>query len=506
MGDFSTFASEIADAKSAGQLVQWTTAFAEALATKFDVPALRSARRTVSIIEEHGLSRSAAPLDLAKYLAACAQHGPTAAKGMFHRIMWLRTHLGMRFPMETPLIQQWRTAPSGHLPQQQEVLPIALFQWLCGQAEGIRNPQPSGQAVASAIILRALLSCLRHQHMLRATLEIETSNERTFVVLVSKGKTRGGAAFKIAIPSHVAAHNPLLTVLQGLIAERLGEDLSRTIFVPDLQSTTDGLLSPAVMLPRQMSYSRMTSMLNFFLAQLEASQRQGLRRLTTYALRRFLPTAAMSLSMSDADQDALGNWTDRVGNTHSKHEPMAVRYSATRLERSANTKRCLLAALSSIASRAQSPTWDSLAQMTGNKHLMEQDVLTEAWGNLSTLSQLTQAIPQLPLATMSASPPVDADSSSTSSSRSSSASSSADAVDAVETDATEVTWLLPKGPRSLLHVLHPSGEDGQAYCHRAPFVWGYTSGHGADEAAKTGRRWCTTCAASLGANGLNLIA
>eukprot|EP00971_Amphidinium_carterae_P126467 2505487-Amphidinium_carterae.1 len=69
-----------------------------------------------------------------------------------------------------------------------------------------------------------------------------------------------------------------------------------------------------------------------------------------------------------------------------------------------------------------------------------------------------------------------------------------------------VEWLLPKGSRSLLHVLHPSHEDGQAYCQKAPFVWGYESGRGLDAATSTGRRWCTACAARLGAQGLKLIA
>eukprot|EP00971_Amphidinium_carterae_P224727 4458126-Amphidinium_carterae.1 len=93
--------------------------------------------------------------------------------------------------------------------------------------------------------------------------------------------------------------------LHLFIQARLGEVLARSCFVPDIESSSTGLGGPVVILHRQMSYSRMTSMLNFFLGQLEAEHKLGVRKLTTYALRRFLPTAAMSLSMSEAEQDAL---------------------------------------------------------------------------------------------------------------------------------------------------------------------------------------------------------
>eukprot|EP00971_Amphidinium_carterae_P050444 993488-Amphidinium_carterae.1 len=69
------------------------------------------------------------------------------------------------------------------------------------QAEGIHTQPPTGQAVAAAVLLRALLSCLRHRHMLRASIEVEASNDRLFAIFVSRGKTRGGAAFKVAVPS-----------------------------------------------------------------------------------------------------------------------------------------------------------------------------------------------------------------------------------------------------------------------------------------------------------------
>eukprot|EP00971_Amphidinium_carterae_P128098 2537546-Amphidinium_carterae.1 len=101
--------------------------------------------------------------------------------------------------------------------------------------------------------------------MLRASIDADASNERIIVIYVYKGKTHGGAAFKIAVPSHVSAGDPLMQDLQSLIQASLGEDFARTCIIPDVESSHRGLLGPATLLQRHMSYSRMTSILNYFL-------------------------------------------------------------------------------------------------------------------------------------------------------------------------------------------------------------------------------------------------
>eukprot|EP00971_Amphidinium_carterae_P347789 6489981-Amphidinium_carterae.1 len=110
--------------------------------------------------------------------------------------------------------------------------------------------------------------------------------------------------------------------------------------------------------------------------------------------------------------------------------------------------------------------------MSTDKQRFEQDTLGEAWGRSILVSPLPVSMPELPLASTNASQTtlLEAASPSPSSSNSSSDSSSSDAEDASTKDGhATVEWLLPKGPRSLLHVRHPSREDGQAYCQRAPF-------------------------------------
>eukprot|EP00971_Amphidinium_carterae_P049399 973437-Amphidinium_carterae.1 len=61
----------------------------------------------------------------------------------------------------------------------------------------------------------------------------------------------------------------------------LGDEFARTKFIPDVESSHHGLLGPATLLTRQMSHSRMTSILKYFFGQLEAEQCRGVRKLTT---------------------------------------------------------------------------------------------------------------------------------------------------------------------------------------------------------------------------------
>eukprot|EP00971_Amphidinium_carterae_P179409 3558582-Amphidinium_carterae.1 len=132
--------------------------------------------------------------------------------------------------------------------------------------------------------------------------------------------------------------------------------------------------------------------------------------------------------------------------------------------------------------------------MSTDKQRLEQDTLSEAWGRPIQVSPLPSSMPEVPLASTNASQTtlLEAASPPPSSSDSSSDSSSSDAEDASNQDGhVTVEWLLPKGPRSLLHVRRPSREDGQAFCQRAPFVWGFESGRGMDDPNATGRRWCT---------------
>ena len=66
------------------------------------------------------------------------------------------------------------------------------------------------------------------------------------------------------------------------------------------------------------------------------------RRITSYSLRKELPTEADRLDLPQVERAELGDWKDvvAVGAMQSwpTPEPMAVRYSAARLVSAAHTK------------------------------------------------------------------------------------------------------------------------------------------------------------------------
>ena len=73
------------------------------------------------------------------------------------------------------------------------------------------------------------------------------------------------------------------------------------------------------------------------------------RTITTYSLRRKMASLADRLSFPLERKAELGGWRDRIpdgrGGFCALKEPMAVRYSAARLETSAGTRRLCLQAM-----------------------------------------------------------------------------------------------------------------------------------------------------------------
>eukprot|EP00971_Amphidinium_carterae_P328862 6460955-Amphidinium_carterae.1 len=210
-----------------------------------------------------------------------------------------------------------------------------------------------------------------------------------------------------------------------------------------------------------MSYQRVTYLLNCLAQRILP----GSVRLTTYAMRRFLPSLALSLKIPEEDRNALGNWLDCVGSGRQT-EPMNIRYSDTRLERSSDVKRSILAALNHACWHVPDATHETLSQCAKYMNTFSDVVLLLQWGQ-SNASEVT-ALPAPPL-------PVNEPEAHQQSSVSSSDSSSEASLhkDAPEENIDEIRWILPKGPKSLLHIRSEEG-DGVPLCRKSAFAWGFT--------------------------------
>jgi hypothetical protein len=221
-------------------------------------------------------------------------------------------------------------------------------------------------------------------------------------------------------------------------------------------------------------------------------------KISTYALRRFLPTTADRLRIPLDRRSDLGDWEGG-----RKKEPMAVRYSDARLESAAETRRVCLEAVHRTASVPNADIGDdeSVRTFAQDVTTIFADVLGEEWG---TLSGITRAKLDNEFLLRSCS-------GSTSSSRSASENSSSSALSdssrqGVEDrfESTEVIehprWILPAGKKGLLHL----GSDNHDFvgsripcCRKKGFVFGFEEGLGLSSAEQTGREWSPKCRRQL---------
>eukprot|EP00971_Amphidinium_carterae_P052590 1035210-Amphidinium_carterae.1 len=224
-------------------------------------------------------------------------------------------------------------------------------------------------ASLSALILRAVMSCLRHKHMAWASLLTEATTPRFFVHLVSKGKVKGGAPFRVALLAYLGGQQPVFKVLQQILDDQLGK----------------------------------------------------------------------TSSLREDDRNALGNWLDHVGGSR-KSEPMDVGYSDTHLDRCANVKPSILAALH-----------HAFLHVPEANHGL---VLPLGVHNVPANVPVPSPLGRWPPSSMLSKPP---------------------AIDLIRPLLQDIECILPKGSRSLLHVMHPDLE-GAPLCKSAAFAWGFTVG------------------------------
>ena len=200
-------------------------------------------------------------------------------------------------------------------------------------------------------------------------------------------------------------------------------------------------------------------------------------------------------------REELGNWRETInagdGGHKKAREPMAVRYSAAKLESSAQTRRvCLLAVSKLKRGEAEDMATRSMA---GKILRMQNDVLGPDWGTDAAevsqppqLGTLAQKMVQKGLSSESRT------SSSTEEDEASRGSTDAEEDNQIEDD--EVEWVLPGGSKSKVHWCRTDCDPEGApipCCKNTPLVWGYVRGLGMREAEATGRQWSPRCRAAL---------
>ncbi|CAK0889629.1 unnamed protein product [Prorocentrum cordatum] len=418
LAQFSAHRAELDNATRLRQAEQWANCFARGLALRFDDKSVNHAlacwRRWLRWRETQSIRLSpaaAAPLalEVACFLDEVGARGPTAARGVLSGLRFLRDHLGLsQLPLDSPLLAGHRAVPHDHLerPMAKE---ISLRVWLF--LLSVAGEGAGAVSLFAGLVAFLLVATLRFKHAQRFEFVQEQCTPRTLVGRVYRGKVRGGRPFYVAVPTCVHPHRPLFHELMGELQRHAP---GAQFLIPDMQA----------------------------------------RGVTTYSLRRKLPTAADRLALPMLDRSALGDWADVVvagegQKQRACREPVAVRYSDARLESSAQVRRIILAAFHDAGSR----NWleaEDLRRLAPSVPEYREQVGRAEWGLAGAVAAARDGPALAPAAERSAQPAAEAvDVSSTGSSFGSDSESDEEAE---ATAPAEVSWLLPRGAKSYLHL------------------------------------------------------
>ena len=232
---------------------------------------------------------------------------------------FLERHGRLGLPLTAQVVVGYKQQAPGHLPTPKQPLELAGYEALLDHLE----QGSQWEKYAAALVLRILLSCLRPAHFARTSRVAQDCTLRTTVWQVSRGKSGNRAAFKLAVPTHVAA---------GLCYERVLADETKgkkahDLILPDLVAGRQGLRGPCKATDRTMGRSKFLGLAASFVGKLHPT------RVTGYTFRRWLASVVGGLKLPIERRKDLGNWADCVDDKEAKRapEPMAVRYSGQRL-------------------------------------------------------------------------------------------------------------------------------------------------------------------------------
>ena len=496
------------DAAAQGQAKLWSDKFTEALATRYDHRGMRHTaavwRRWVTWLQQRPGSHltqpgKPSPLLLTTFLEDVSSTGPTAAQGVLNGLKWMAANLGMQgLPLASPLVQIHMAPGCQHIERQAPELRIEFWQHILE----IAGRNAGAVSLMARLVLFMVASSLRFQHAQRFRFLPEECDCRTLVGIVSRGKVRKGAPFKIAVPTHVA---PRRAMLMDLYQDLQGRSHDAEHLVPDISlRTTKGLTEDSPVLNTPMPYGKFMGCLRaLMMSPPLALSPSDASKLTSYSLRRKLPTVADRLRLDMAKKAELGDWKETPAGSKGHHrrasEPMAVRYSAAKLESAAQTRRLCLLALSKVdLSKDEDVETRRQAKDIGK---MLHDTLGDKWGislNMDARASSPQPIAEEPEDDLAASMEEGFQTSSDSSSKSWSEPGSEQ--DGKVPDE-QIEWMLPAGARSKLHLVQSElSGDGQQipWCRKGCFRWGFQTGLGMNQAEGTGRSWSPRCASELG--------
>ena len=461
------------------QQSQWQGSLAASLSNQFEFgtlsAALRSFRRLVHWLAEQTLPLECPdPSTLRAFLDLQRERGPTVPAAVLRQFLWFETQLRVPFHARSPLLADFLTQKAAPLPTQAEILTPAAWNHLLSLCS-TSNSGWNGLQVAAALVIRYVISGLRFKHTQRAAFAPDLSTGRTLVWKVSKGKD--GQPFAVSLPTHISPKWPLLG--------RLNDELERVVgdvptFMPDCYFNSAGEVRVAsVPCPYYRFQAFFRSLLTLPPLALSADEASNF---STYSMRRFLPSMADSLQLSDSERNCLGNWQDGA------RLPLNVRYSAERLETAAGVRRLCLAAIAHLLKHVTNPpTWLRLRGVLPHVQSLRQIVASsESWGPGTEAVPRPEEEPRSPTERMS--------SSSESSSSQPSSDESCHVLD-IPQSVEDLIFVRPQ--HGMWHVTAERYSLTPSCCAKSFRPKGVRWAHGHTAALENPGRFCSLCLARL---------
>jgi hypothetical protein len=397
---------------------------------------------------------------VASYLEAKREGGPTAASGTAHTLAWVSRRFGLNMCLEHPMVQAKARLLPAHSPKPAEPHELREIVHL----EVLMHSQNCFVRHVAGACWALAMGTLRFRHLQRSKLLKLT--DRVIAVACNQDKKpkdeaapgylwilpRGGVAFEDSGHTFWASVQDAATIT-NIDADFLLFDLAPRGCQPS---------EATAFLPQEMPYSRFIKCMEqlMMLKPLEMQPEQA-RKIISYRARRFLPSVAGLLQLSDKEASSVGNWRgagDAAGKRLSVSSTMHVRYDDTKLQTTARTKVALVAALAHASKTADAfdIPWDKLKENLPSWEWVSELSKNAATGLTELLPRRTgtgedRAFPLRP-STIEARPSSKREPSPSSSS-SSSHSEEGDFDKAQEEAIAAIAWAAPSHKKGMVHAV-----------------------------------------------------
>ena len=280
-----------------------------------------------------------APVDVAAFLDAETERGPTLGRSRLQSFGWLRQRLGLNLPIKDALLADFVNHPQEHEAKQAKVISPSALVNLLGLIRRL-GPKKSQEP---ELVLFLALACVRHKHMMISTITGETADFVFGTCPVGKARRKGRRPpFDWAVPRPACVEQAFSFLLD------LAEKLKNPPFAIPARAKTRRLPTRK-WLPEPMSYQMAVRIIRQCMVDCGVPGEVA-GELTFNSCRRFLPTLGGIFGASRHEAQAIGNWVeDEMPNKKHAQEtvasimPMGVHYCDQKALTSGLVKASVLA-------------------------------------------------------------------------------------------------------------------------------------------------------------------